>query len=201
MRRTLSRRPMASNQPLWAPSPFTRSPRARHLEHVPHVLPVIGSLAGPISKRVPVGVRLISEDMMFLIIAWGNVKLTTSPAVCLFRTMSQEIICRHEYVRIFQRRLKGLERRMVATRAYLPVGFKLGDFGHLGEGSYCFCTRCRARLYPRRTQAEKLASRQALAAAKIEEDLDLQDVLTPEVSQSEDTIADIHVEELEPESP
>ncbi|MBI4532475.1 MAG: hypothetical protein HY711_00900 [Candidatus Melainabacteria bacterium] len=115
--------------------------------------------------------------------------------------MSQESTCRHEYVKIFQRRLKGLERRMVATRAYLPVGFKLGDFAHLGEGSYCFCTKCRARLYPRRTQAEKLASRLALAAAKLEEELESQETLSPAGNQREDVIPDIHVEELEPESP
>jgi hypothetical protein len=69
--------------------------------------------------------------------------------------------CRHEFVRIYQRKLKGLERRLVATKAYLPVGFKMTDFGHLSEGSYCFCTKCRARLFPKRTAAEKAAARQA----------------------------------------
>jgi hypothetical protein len=80
--------------------------------------------------------------------------------------MVQEKPCRHEYIKIFQRRLKGLDRRMVSTRGYLPVGFKATDFGHLGEGSYCFCATCRARLYPRRTQAEKAAARVALAQSK-----------------------------------
>jgi hypothetical protein len=75
--------------------------------------------------------------------------------------------CRHEYVRIFQRRLKGLDRRLVSTKAYLPIGFKIGDFGHLGENSYCFCTKCRARLYPKRTQADKLQARLAAAAGKL----------------------------------
>ena len=67
--------------------------------------------------------------------------------------------CRHEYVRIYQRRIKGLERRLVSTRAYLPVGFKMADFGHLSEGSYCFCTKCRARLFPKRTAADKAQAR------------------------------------------
>lgn len=69
--------------------------------------------------------------------------------------------CKHEFVRIYQRKLKGLERRLVATKAYLPVGFKMTDFGHLSEGSYCFCTKCRARLFPKRTAADKAAARQA----------------------------------------
>jgi len=67
--------------------------------------------------------------------------------------------CRHEYVKIFQRKLKGLERRLVGTRAYLPVGFNMVDFKHLSEGSFCFCTSCRKRLFPKRTQAEKEAAR------------------------------------------
>ncbi len=74
--------------------------------------------------------------------------------------------CRHEYVRIFQRKLKDLNRRMVCTKAYLPVGFKMGDFGHLGENSYCFCATCRARLYPKRSQAEKAEARIQLAQGK-----------------------------------
>ena len=69
--------------------------------------------------------------------------------------------CRHEFVRIYQRRLKGLDRRLVATKAYLPVGFKMADFGHLSEGSYCFCTKCRTRLFPKRTAADRAAARQA----------------------------------------
>lgn len=126
------------------------------------------------------------------------------------------VTCRHEYVRIFQRRLKGLDRRMVSTRAYLPIGFKIGDFGHLGENSYCFCTKCRARLYPKRTQADRLQARLAAAAGKLnaeqalanEQDL-IDEVgahLFPEVlsefgadSDSEKIGIDIHVEELEPE--
>src|SRR5277367_4139209 len=73
--------------------------------------------------------------------------------------MENEKPCRHEYVRIYQRRLKGLDRRLMARPAYLPVGFKQTDFGHLSEGSYCFCTKCRARLFPRRTAAEKAQAR------------------------------------------
>lgn len=75
--------------------------------------------------------------------------------------------CRHEYVRIFQRRLKGLDRRLVATKAYLPVGFKVGDFGHLSEGSYCFCSTCRKRLFPKRSQAEKDQARLEKQQAKL----------------------------------
>lgn len=80
--------------------------------------------------------------------------------------METEKPCRHEYVKIFQRKLKGLERRLVATRAFLPIGFKAADFGHLSEGSFCFCSKCRARLFPKRTQQEKLAARVALAESK-----------------------------------
>lgn len=74
--------------------------------------------------------------------------------------------CRHEYVKIYQRRLKGLDRRLVATRAYLPVGFKIGDFGHLSEGSFCFCTKCRKRLFPKRSQGEKEQARLERQQAK-----------------------------------
>ncbi len=56
--------------------------------------------------------------------------------------------CRHEYVRIFQRRLKGLDRRLVSTRAYLPTGFKIGDFGHLSEGSFAFALPAEAGSFP-----------------------------------------------------
>jgi hypothetical protein len=90
-------------------------------------------------------------------------------------------ICKHEFVRIYQRKLKGLDRRLVATKAYLPVGFKMADFGHLSEGSYCFCTKCRARLYPKRTAADRAAARQAAqaklaaAAAGINQEEDFED--------------------------
>lgn len=80
-----------------------------------------------------------------------------------------EITCRHEFVRIYQRKLKGLERRLVATKAYLPVGFKATDFSHLGEGSFCFCSKCRLRLFPRRTNAEKAQARLANALSKQQE--------------------------------
>ena len=135
--------------------------------------------------------------------------------------MNEEKPCRHEYVRIYQRRLKGLDRRLVSTRAYLPIGFKQADFSHLSEGSYCFCTTCRARLFPRRTTAEKAAARivnmQAKAgltlAALAEADLEgvtLQQ-LSDAVDGSEsdagsesdplaDKAVDVHVEELELES-
>lgn len=106
--------------------------------------------------------------------------------------------CRHEYVRIFQRRLKGLNRRLVATKAYLPVGFKIGDFGHLSDGSYCFCTKCRKRLFPKRSQQEKEQARlerqrakQAslaaeFAAAAAEEEDELFDFEPGDVKASDD---------------
>lgn len=123
--------------------------------------------------------------------------------------MTQESLCRHEYVRIFQRKLKGLERRLVSTRGYLPTGFKSTDFSHLGEGSYCFCAKCRARLHPRRTQAEKLAARVALAQSKVVEEglpVELDEIadetavvvgVAEEVSVEVDTSQTINVEELE----
>jgi hypothetical protein len=128
--------------------------------------------------------------------------------------MSQEKSCRHEYVKIFQRRLKGLERRLVATPGYLPIGFKQGDFTHLGEGSFCFCTRCRARLYPRRTQAEKAAARLALAESKpagvpeeyTEPALDLSEASERDAAElgsealTEAAASEINVDELDYES-
>ncbi len=110
--------------------------------------------------------------------------------------MSEEKPCRHEYVTIYQRRLKGLERRLVATRAFLPVGFKPTDLAHLGEGSYAFCSRCRARLFPRRTTAEKAAARAAMLAGKLA--AGAATVIEP-VAETE-TLQAIDVEELEIES-
>lgn len=113
-------------------------------------------------------------------------------------------MCRHEYVRIYQRRLKGLDRRLVATPAWLPVGFKMADFSHLSEGSYCFCSKCRTRLYPKRTTAEKAQARIALAASKQQLLLDadaaeIADVIDEPI-EAEPVTTDIHVEELEVES-
>ena len=121
--------------------------------------------------------------------------------------MDQEApTCKHEFVRIYQRRLKGLERRLVATKAYLPVGFKMADFGHLSEGSYCFCTKCRARLFPKRTAADKAQARlaaqakaagEAIAAENAE--LDSGELMenSDESSEKENSNITIHVEELE----
>ncbi|PZM80657.1 MAG: hypothetical protein DKT66_15490 [Candidatus Melainabacteria bacterium] len=119
--------------------------------------------------------------------------------------------CRHEYVTIYQRRLKGLDRRLVATRAYLPVGFKMADFGHLSEGSYCFCSRCRTRLFPKRSQAEKLKARELLAASKAQKELDAQAAFADdeamldnenldETENDGSSSAEVQVEELEIEA-
>ncbi len=107
--------------------------------------------------------------------------------------MTEEKPCRHEFIKIFQRKLKGLERRLVPTKAYLPIGFKVADLGHLGEGSYAFCTRCRARLYPKRTAAEKAAARVAVALEKQQAEL-------AAAAAKEETSLSIDVEELELES-
>lgn len=82
---------------------------------------------------------------------------------------------------------------MLSTRAYLPTGFKQADFGHLGEGSFCFCTKCRTRLYPKRTQQERLAARAALAE-KQNAELQLQ-------ADDATVRGEVHVEELELEMP
>lgn len=84
-------------------------------------------------------------------------------------------VCRHEYVRIYQRKLKGLDRRLVATRAYLPVGFKMGDFTYLSAGSFCFCSKCRKRLFPKRTEAEK---QQARVERKLLKEMGTVDLMT-----------------------
>ena len=71
--------------------------------------------------------------------------------------------CKHEYVFIFQRRLKDLDRRLVRTRAYLPTGFTENDFNHLGLQSYCFCSKCRIRLHSKKsTKKSKLLIQQNL---------------------------------------
>ncbi len=128
--------------------------------------------------------------------------------------MTEEKPCRHEYVRIYQRKLKGLDRRLVATKAYLPIGFKVGDFSHLSEGSFCFCSGCRARLYPRRTNQEKAAARVALAQGKADAAAAAAAALLAEEAAAADeaglldepmeelpvTTAAIHVEELEIET-
>ncbi len=113
--------------------------------------------------------------------------------------------CKHEFVRIYQRKLKGLERRLVATKAYLPVGFKMADFGHLSEGSYCFCTKCRARLFPKRTAADRaqarLAAQNKLAAdaeAASPAELDAETAAEMEETiEKEKPSTNISVEELE----
>lgn len=110
--------------------------------------------------------------------------------------MTSDPTCKHEFVRIYQRKLKGLERRLVATKAWLPVGFKMTDFSHLGEGSYCFCSKCRARLYPKRTNAEKAQARLALAASKQQQ----AEGETPEETSEERMAENLHVEEMEVES-
>ncbi|MCW5821895.1 MAG: hypothetical protein KIT34_03780 [Cyanobacteria bacterium TGS_CYA1] len=134
---------------------------------------------------------------------------------------NQEKPCRHEYVRIFQRKLKGLERRLVAQKAFLPVGFKIGDFQHLGENSYCFCSKCRARLYPKRSAAEKEVARQerlkqrmeklSPAAGLLDPDIELDSELDsedekelPDIDQDpddeeKDSDVNIHVEEMDVE--
>jgi hypothetical protein len=105
--------------------------------------------------------------------------------------ITQEKPCRHEYIKLFQRRLKGLDRRMMSTRGYLPVGFKQADFGHLGEGSYCFCAKCRTRLYPRRTQADKAAARLALAQNKANDALLAEELSELALDLSETSEADV----------
>lgn len=107
--------------------------------------------------------------------------------------MTEDTPCRHEFIRIFQRKLKGLERRLVSTKAYLPVGFKPADLAHLGEGSYCFCSKCRTRLYPRRTAAEKAAARVAVAAEKQQAEL----AAAAQAALAREALLAVDVEELE----
>jgi hypothetical protein len=88
---------------------------------------------------------------------------------------------------------------------------KLGDFGHLSEGSFCFCVTCRGRLFPKRTQADKLQARLLARegkAALSEESQDLLDEVGAdrllevlgegenEDSDDDTSRHDIHVEEL-----
>jgi hypothetical protein len=111
--------------------------------------------------------------------------------------------CRHEYILIIQRRLKGLERRLVATKAFLPTGFKRGDFNHLGEGSYSFCSKCRMRLHPKRTAADREQTRLEMAKKKkAKEQARLAESKLPLASEemSEDETVEISVEELEVEA-
>lgn len=114
--------------------------------------------------------------------------------------MSADTPCRHEYIKIFQRKLKGLERRLVSTKAYLPTGFRPADLGHLGEGSYSFCSKCRVRLYPRRTTAEKAAARAALASEKAQAEMEAAGLQSESEVAVKETTQAIDVEELELET-
>jgi len=119
--------------------------------------------------------------------------------------------CRHEYVKIFQRKYKGMGRRLVSTKGYLPVGFSVKDFSHLSEGSFCFCVGCRMRLFPARLDSAKL-ERMGLgknmiglspilpvaADGNVVEDVWTQDS-DPEMSDSAD-LKEVNVEELQIES-
>jgi hypothetical protein len=89
---------------------------------------------------------------------------------------------------------------MVSTKAYLPIGFKPSDLGHLGEGSFCFCTKCRVRLYPRRTAAEKAAARLALASEKAAAELEAANLALAGEAVERETTQAIDVEELELET-
>lgn len=154
-------------------------------------------MEGEIPSRISGCEAALKEKMQEETPFQENLPEVTTPSVKL---------CRHEYVRIFQRRLKGLERRLVSTRAYLPTGFKMGDFGHLSEGSFCFCVNCRARLYPKRSQAEKAQARLLAAQGKLAaEDLAAQEAQglgeeTFEESAPNTNSADIAIDEMIPES-
>lgn len=79
--------------------------------------------------------------------------------------------CRHEYVKIFQRKYKNYERRLVSTRGFLPTGFSNKDFSFLNQGTYCFCSKCRKCLYPVKSQKASNTGVQQiaiLAAAPVE---------------------------------
>ena len=116
--------------------------------------------------------------------------------------MQNDKPCRHEYVKIFQRKYKGLGRRLISTKGYLPVGFSIKDFSHLSDGSFCFCATCRMRLFPARIDANKLQknaeSKQAESQVSIlpiaidESNIDLTD--------NKDTSQVVNVEELQIES-
>lgn len=108
--------------------------------------------------------------------------------------MEGENTCKHEYVKIYQRRLKGLERRLVATKAYLPVGFKITDFSHLSEGSFCFCTKCRARLFPKRTNADRALARQQLLLARQQAAMESVDINLDMNEEERDDNADEMIE-------
>ncbi len=80
----------------------------------------------------------------------------------------------------------------------------MADFSHLGEGSYCFCSKCRARLFPKRTNADRAQARIALAASKeAQAELEAQahlDSFDEPIDEKETREVAIHVEELEVES-
>jgi hypothetical protein len=106
-------------------------------------------------------------------------------------------VCRHEYVRIYQRKLKGLDRRLVATRAFLPVGFKMGDFTYLSPGSFCFCSKCRKRLFPKRTEAEKQQARVERKLLKETGAIDLMAVGKPRVMMGFDDELEDDIDDLD----
>lgn len=109
--------------------------------------------------------------------------------------------CRHEYVKMFQRKYKDFGRRLVSTRGYLPTGFSNKDFSFLTGGAYCFCTKCRKRLFPVRHEATKLQNTilpSQTADTQINEPVDNIWTETEEVVEINPAIAqEIAVEELQ----
>jgi hypothetical protein len=113
-----------------------------------------------------------------------------------------ETPCRHEYVKIYQRRYKEYERRLVSTRGYLPTGFSNKDFSFLTPGAYCFCTKCRKCLYPTRGLSNR--GQNTAVAAQVSDNAPIEAADNIWIEEIPDTSAatslEIEVEELQVEA-
>jgi hypothetical protein len=107
--------------------------------------------------------------------------------------------CRHEYVKIFQRKYKDIGRRMVSTRGYLPTGFSNKDFSFLTIGSYCFCSKCRKRLFPFRSEAVKADTIRPVAPTTDLQSTSQKDNIWTEDSPTTSSVSsqEIDIEELQ----
>ncbi len=107
--------------------------------------------------------------------------------------------CRHEYVKIFQRKYKDFGRRIVSTRGYLPTGFTNKDFAFLSSGAFCFCVNCRKRLFPNRAENKAATIQNPVLVSQPVEVVD--NIWAEESSATTQTTSqEIDVEELQIET-
>ena len=117
--------------------------------------------------------------------------------------------CRHEYVKIFQRKFKDYVRRLTVTRGYLPTGFVNKDFAYLSDSTYCFCKNCRIRLHPSNIEAAKSANWSGPnKETNIEEianttepgNIWIEEIVSESANSTDETAKEVDVDELQIET-